>query len=254
MTYNNEKTAGAEVSFGSLGTGVSSITSTPTLVINPTTSSGTYEIGSITVNNSTNSVVLQNVKINPGYKYNLNLNFKIPCTQNVGTNGVFDVDASSDPQTVLAPAANYGFVFDIYYLDNSFNMEINGTKLATTELQFQRNDKTLPENVKFADGSYWEDGTVPAIWNLNPVGANYVPLPVIRVVISKDGAVSMYGVKKNPKVDPTLYPLALDTDKTQFNTITWNSSEQNTVIITQYPIPPTRMIGYGYGKQIIPCQ
>ena len=258
LTYNSVKSGGTKVVFGDLGKGVGSITSTPTLLINPATSSGTYEIGSITVNNSTNNVTLSNVKIIPGHKYNLNLNFKIPCTQDVGTNGIFNVDASKKRQTIDAPGADYGFVFDIYYLDNSFNMEINGTKLATTELQFERNYSALPQNVKFKDGSYCEDGNVPDIWKLNRANSKspteaVVNLPVIRLVISKDGVVSMYGVKKNPAEDPTLYPLVLDTSKTRFNTITWNKSGDNKVVISQTNINVTQMIGYGYGKKIVKC-
>ena len=41
------------------------------------------------------------------------------------------------PQTFTQPATNFGFVFDIFELDNSFTLNINGTDLATSEIQFQ---------------------------------------------------------------------------------------------------------------------
>ena len=296
LEYNNKKTTESEVSFGSLGTGVGSITSTPTLIINPATSSGTYEIGSITVNNSTNSVVLQNVKINPGYKYNLNLNFKIPCTKDTGVS--FNVDGSAKPQTINAPKADYGFVFDIYSLDNSFNMTINGTPLATKELQFEiygggtTTPQPLPQNVRFADGDYWEmlltqnpnitmPGSylttgdyrrkIPSIFNMNSSRIQSPNNIVIRVVIDYQGNVSLYG-SKSQNGGGTLYPLVLDASKRfetrvspswnnvtwdetapTFNKITWNPDGDNTVVISQKPIGTTYMVGYGYGKQIINC-
>lgn len=35
------------------------------------------------------------------------------------------------------PATDFGFVFDIYKLDNSFNLTINGTQMASKEINFQ---------------------------------------------------------------------------------------------------------------------
>ncbi|MFT4071612.1 MAG: hypothetical protein QM654_06800 [Dysgonamonadaceae bacterium] len=250
ITYNSQNTS-AQVSFTPLVSGgVSSITSSPTLVISPQTTVANYNISSITVNNSTHSLSLPNIKITPGYKYNLNLIFKVPCTMENGVS--FDADANIYPQTISAPSADYGFVFDIYYLDNSFNMKINGTSLATKELQFESN--SLPaRNMRFADGSYWGDGTVPYIWLLNNSAAQIaLKKPIIRVVISKDGSVSLYGSKVSADDSSyNLYPLQLFSGT--LNSITWNASGTNTVYISQSKLNITRIAGYGYGKKIVSC-
>jgi hypothetical protein len=239
----------------SSGLGTSSVVSNPTLVINPSTTTGTYTISSITVNGSTGSVTLPNIKIKPRYKYDLKMDFDIPCTQAVGT-GVIDGDGYSKPLTVSAPSADYGFVFDIYYLDNSFNMKVNGVQLAKKEIQFEIPvDITDPlkQNIRFADGSYWQDGTVPSIWTLN--GSASEGKPILRVVVSKTGAVSLYGSKASYN-EPGygLLPLTLRGDQGQyFNTVTWNTAGTNTVYISQQKINITKITGSGYGTKIIPC-
>ncbi len=253
VVYNGSATTASVVLSSGLGT--SSAVSSPTLLINPATSTGSFSIPSITVNNSTSSVNLSNVKINPRYKYDLKMNFNIPCTQAVGT-GMIDGDGFAKPLTVMAPAADYGFFFDIYYLDNSFNMKINGTQLAVKELQFEIPSNfldPLKQNVRFADGSYWQDGTVPSIWTLN--GSASAGKPILRVVISKTGAISLYGSKASYNAAGYgLLPLTQRSDKWQsFNTVTWNISGSNTVYISQQQINVTKITGAGYGSKIITC-
>lgn len=63
------------------------------------------------------------------------------CTEPVNGN-TFQWSIADSPgpyvtQNITQPASNYGFVFDIYELDNSFNLNINGTLIAAQELQFQ---------------------------------------------------------------------------------------------------------------------
>jgi hypothetical protein len=88
------------------------------------------------------------------------------------------------------PATDFGFVFDIYTLDNSFNLTINGTKMATGEIQFERGSSPA-QNIRFADGTAWQDGTIAAIYNMKGTEGK----PLVRVVISKDGTISMFGSK-----------------------------------------------------------
>lgn len=145
--------------------------------------------------------------------------------------------------TFNQPATNYGFQFDIYTLDNSFNMEINGVQLATQEIQFQ-SDSTSGINIRFADGSQYEQDTED-IWQMTGNSA----APIIRVNISPTGVVSMFGSKTS---GGPLEALELFNGN-QFNTILWNSSSQNTITATQSVTGVTYMTGYGSGLNVVPC-
>ncbi len=264
ITYNGS-TATANVEFPGLGTGLRTVSSTPTLLIHPGTTNGVFKFGSITIDGETkNNVSVAGLNIVPGQRYNLNLNFKT-CTQPVtggadlnwtypasGSGAV--VDGVTRPagyvvtKTLTAPGADYGFVFDIQQLDNSFNMEVNGQKLATQEIQFEAGIAIAPRNVRFADGSLYggtntAGGTVPQVYNLTGTSAN----PVVRVVISRAGEVSMYGSKSN---GGELYPLVLT--QGSFNTVPWNSTT-NTVKITQVVQGATKMVGAGSGRKKTAC-
>lgn len=264
ITYNGS-TVTANVVFPVLGAGLRTVSSTPTLLIHPGATNGVFKFGSITIDGETkNNVSVAGLNIVPGQRYNLNLNFKT-CTQPVtggadlnwtypasGSGAV--VDGVARPagyvvtKTLTAPGADYGFVFDIQQLDNSFNMEVNGLKLATQEIQFEAGIAIAPRNVQFADGSLYggnntEGGTVPQVYNLTGSAAN----PVIRVVISRTGEVTMYGSKSN---SGELYPLVLT--QGSFNTVPW-SSTSNTVKITQVVQGATKMVGAGSGRKKITC-
>ncbi len=264
ISYNGNTTTTA-VQFPVLGAGLRTVSSNPTVLIHPGATNGLFNFGAITIDGETKTnVSVTGLKILPGQRYNLNLNFKT-CTQPVtgganlnwtypasGSGAV--VDGTAQPagyvvtKELTAPGADYGFVFDIQQLDNSFNMEVNGLKLATQEIQFEANIAIAPRNVRFADGSLYggtdtEGGTVPQVYNLTGTAAN----PVIRVVISRTGEVSMYGSKANAG---ELYPLVLT--QGSFNTVPW-SSTSNTVKITQIVQGATKMVGAGSGRKKITC-
>ncbi|HAY3553031.1 TPA: hypothetical protein JRX79_003463, partial [Elizabethkingia meningoseptica] len=187
----------------------------------------------------------------PGVKYDVRLRFG-PCRQDVNPTP-FSV-SNGNPKTFNMPATSFGFVFDIYFLDNSFNMTINGKEIATQEIQFQKNVLFQPQqNVEFADGTGTYEAGYPGIWQFdgNAINGNSTAVPIIRVVISPDGTVSMYGAKQNRG---PLYPLRLTNGNT-FQKITWNTTSSNTVTATQLrdSFGGTTMNGMGYGKQIIDC-
>ncbi len=152
---------------------------------------------------------------------------------------VVDVTFSvADGNTVnfSAPAADLGFIFDVYTLDNSFNLNINGVNLSTSKLEFQP-DQT--DNVRFFDGATYGNGTVPQIYNMTGTAAN----PLVRIIIHKNGSVSMYGSKVS---GGSLFPLQLYNGNT-FNNITWNRTGSNTVILSQLVVGPTYISGRGNG-------
>ncbi|QDH81129.1 hypothetical protein FKX85_19675 [Echinicola soli] len=175
-----------------------------------------------------------------------------PCYQRIGVEGggfgwsYENGDSPTNPieESFTQPATNAGFSLDIFILDNSFNMEINGVDLATQEIEFQSNG-TSGINVRFADGDEYENQTDP-IWQLAGDAAN----PLIRVQISENGEVSLYGSKES--FGP-LFPLEL-INGNALNTITWNSTGTNTVIARQNVVGATEMTGTGYGLDEVPCE
>jgi len=144
--------------------------------------------------------------------------------------------ADGNTATFNAPAADLGFIFDVYTLDNSFNLNINGVNLSTSKLEFQP-DQT--DNVRFVDGNTYGNGTVPQIYSMTGTTAN----PLVRIIIHKNGSVSMYGSKSS---GGQLFPLQLYNGNT-FNTITWNRTAANTVILSQLVVGPTYITGRGNG-------
>lgn len=138
--------------------------------------------------------------------------------------------------TFSAPAADLGFIFDVYTLDNSFNLNINGVNLSTLVLEFQP-DQT--ENVRFLDGSTYGGGTVPQIYSMTGTAA----APLVRIIIHKNGAVNMYGSKTG---GGALFPLQLYNGNT-FNNIVWNQTGANTVQLSQPVVGATYITGRGQG-------
>lgn len=83
-------------------------------------------------------------------------------------------------------------------------------------------------------------------------------LPIIRVTISPNGSVQLFGSKISSQYSEDaenyeLYPIVF-TDDTQFNSIPWNSTETNEIIVTQNVIGDTQMKGYGYGRKKVTCE
>ena len=140
-------------------------------------------------------------------------------------------------QTIEQPASNYGFAFDIYELDNSFNLEINGTKIAVHEIEFQSNG-TPGINVQFSDGDEYETDTEGDIWEMKGDADN----PLIRVIISPTGSLSLWGSKTS---GGELFPLILTSNnqgQNSFNTVPWNSEGTNTIVVTQNIVGVTLML------------
>lgn len=152
---------------------------------------------------------------------------------------VVSTNFSSTDGTVTnfsAPAADLGFIFDVYTLDNSFNLNINGTNLSTSTLEFQP-DQT--ENVRFLDGSTYGGGSVPQIYSMTGTAA----APLVRIIIHKNGAVNMYGSKTG---GGPLFPLQLYNGNA-FNPVIWNQTGANSVQLTQPVVGQTYITGRGQG-------
>lgn len=270
LTYGTQNTTA--VKFGDIPTGgLRSIKSEQTFIISPNTSTASLNFKNLVIDDEPKSnFSIPNIKFVPGARYNLNITFQA-CTKDVtGAQGLnWDFPYETDwygrtyitkdgkryyrgdviDMTIIAPAADYGFVFDITELDNSMNMELNNVTMATQEIQFEKGASS-PQNIRFKDGSYFqgvnvEGGTVPAIYNLRGAKAT----PMVKVVISKLGEVRLFASKVN---NGPLYELELFNGNT-FNKFVWNKTGQNVVKITQKVDQKTVLKGYGSGKTKIPC-
>ena len=144
--------------------------------------------------------------------------------------------ANGNSQTFSAPAADLGFIFDVYTLDNSFTLTVNGASISSSKLEFQPNQT---DNVRFVDGSTYGNGTVPQIYTMTGTAAN----PLVRIIIHKNGAISMYGSKTS---GGPLFPLQLYNGN-NFNTIIWNQTSANTVVVSQVVVGTTYISGRGNG-------
>ena len=74
--------------------------------------------------------------------------------------------------------------------------------------------------------------------------------PLVKVVISRTGQVTMFGSKTS---GGPLYELKL-VNGNSFNTFPWSATQSNTVKVTQLVDGRTIIKGIGAGKKKIPCQ
>ncbi|MGS4344879.1 hypothetical protein ACKUSY_04575 [Myroides odoratus] len=171
------------------------------------------------------------------------------------------------------PATNGGFVVDIYRLDNSFNMVINGVPLYKEELEFETGHEN--RNVRFKrDGKRFGETGTSAVWdvNKNPNGQDgdnthidlndrfNNPTPVIRVNIDKWGNVTLWGKRKTnePLEELEVYDRSNRNVAVPLQVVHWISegtgTDVNKVDVTQNVIGQTMMYGFGYGQQQKECE
>ncbi|MEN2434120.1 hypothetical protein AAH994_01710 [Weeksellaceae bacterium A-14] len=147
--------------------------------------------------------------------------------------------------TFTLQPTDVGFQLDIYKIDNSLNIKVNGTLLTNLELDFQSNHSA--RTLRFKNPTnYYGAGGIPEIWNI----AGNVTTPVLRIIIRKNGTVSFYGAKAT---GGALYELELF-NGAGLNTYTWNTSTTNTIIIGQKVDGPTHISGRGIALQSMPCK
>lgn len=175
-------------------------------------------------------------------------------------------------QKFTQPGTNGGFVVDVYQLDNSFNMVINGVPLYKDELEFE--SKHPDRNVRFkSDKSTWGErgnGTFRNVNNSNVWDVNnnakislvdrlVNPTPVIRVIIDKWGNVKLFGKRTTNSLLEELEVFDKVTKAAvMFEKIHWISDEQkegaNKIDVTQLVKGATKMIGFGYGQKQKDCE
>ncbi|MFY9242697.1 MAG: SdrD B-like domain-containing protein, partial [Polaribacter sp.] len=154
----------------------------------------------------------------------------------------FSINKSSHSAN-LNTASN-GFGIDITRLDNSFNVTVNGSPLFSNELEFASAFSSIPQTIKFADGTRHGAGGIPQIWAMGTANA---ATPLLRVIVSPTGSVQILGSKTlNGPLESMIFANGLTV-----NPITWNAT--NTIVINQVVNGPTHAIGsiYGYNLNCI---
>ena len=144
--------------------------------------------------------------------------------------------------TFVFPAATTGIFIDLYALDNSFKININGTDLVDDELQFQIGPSTPADSdlIYASDGTRFGRNGNPQIWNINGGPGD----PIVRLKMSPDGQVLILGKRFTNSI---LEQLIVQPGDPQFNNITWNQNATNMVTISQEVVGPTYINGQIFG-------
>lgn len=246
------------------------------------------QIGEEIKDQTTGQLVIDNIITTPGVKYILNIRFQT-CLEEIPPVGLFNWNCISiasggcrlggidyvnytdvvENTVSNIPNADDGFIFHIYKLDNSINMEINGQHIYDNEIQFEKSNFTLPQNIRFKGGDRYgynanqihnsattrNSVTIDAVQNI--VGSRSPNNPVITIKISKNGTVQMFGLKSNNGVPYELELYDINTGQPKlFNKVNWyptTSTILNEVKIGQKVDGPTVLNGDGYGRKKVPC-
>lgn len=129
----------------------------------------------------------------------------------------------------LMSVNNY-LILDIYELDNSFTLDINGNDVAG-EVQFEN---SVPGNVaRYLDGTMHGTNGNPSVWTIS----GSIGDPVLRIIIDQNGKFELFAKRTTGSA---LEAMQLDTPA---NTTSWNSSGANSVTIGQVLRGPTVLRG-----------
>ncbi|MDV3866157.1 hypothetical protein CMU00_12735 [Elizabethkingia anophelis] len=239
LTYNGLGASAQVLNFKTLGNQM--VTSDTNLLISNNeagTNPARLDIGTLIVGGTPqDNFNVPNINITPGNKYNLVVKLG-PCRKELYRTAFNTSNGIS--QTLTLPASDLGIIFDIYKLDDSFNLTVNGIKIAQNEIYFAGSS-----GIYFADGSKYENGGIDKVWFIN----GNASAPTVRVVVNRDGKVSMYGAKAS---GGRLYPLVLAPGNS-FNTVKWNTSGNNVIVSQVIGSGSTLMNGDAIGIQSIPC-
>lgn len=153
--------------------------------------------------------------------------------------GIYDEDecdtlmfniSNGDTHTGNLMSTNNYLIIDIFSIDNSFNLSINGNDVAG-EIQFLT---TATGNyARFSDGTTYGESSNPNVWTISGSQGS----PLLRVVIDESGNFELFGSRYSNG------PLEAMTLTTPVNTVTWDVSGNNTVSIGQNVVSATNLQG-----------
>ena len=182
----------------------------PTILNTPSTiTEGKFTIEALTIGDVSRRVDISDLNLLPGVKYNLVLTLNVPETTLIGVNPYFKFyDVTTQPNnpfkhTVTLENPTFGANIDIWFLDNSFNLNINGNNLFSRELNFEglsSNNNQGRHDVFFSDNTYYNDaifgtGNIDYVFRIN----NTTPrqeIPVVRLTFDQNGNVRLFGRKR----------------------------------------------------------
>ncbi|GGG49666.1 hypothetical protein GCM10011414_19340 [Croceivirga lutea] len=144
---------------------------------------------------------------------------------------LFNIANGNSHSDTLISLNNY-LVFDVFSIDNSFNLNVNGNDIAG-EVQFQLTGGATGNVARFADGSSYGENGNPNIWTLN--GSHGSPL--LRVVVDQTGQFELFGARSS---NGPLEPMFLTTPA---NIVNWNNTASNAITIGQAVVGATNMRG-----------
>ena len=153
----------------------------------------------------------------------------------------FQSDNGLSTTFVFSPTTT-GVFIDLYALDNSFAISVNGVDLVVDQFQFQANAGSLndSEMIFSADGTMHGQSGNSNIWQINGEFGD----PVIRLKMSIDGQVLFLGKRFTESI---LEELIIRPGDPQLNNITWNMVTSNTITISQGVVGPTYISGQIFG-------
>jgi len=141
----------------------------------------------------------------------------------------FNINSGNTHSSNLISVEDY-LILDIFSLDNSFNIQINGTDIAG-EIQFHK--PSSGNFATFTDGNGYGENGIGQIWTVTGAPGS----PILRVVVDQSGQFNLFGSRTS---NGPLEPMKLTAPA---NVFAWNPSGNNNVVISQAVIGPTNMQG-----------
>ncbi|WP_026775622.1 SdrD B-like domain-containing protein [Polaribacter sp. Hel_I_88] len=159
----------------------------------------------------------------------------------IKTNDVSNFNINKSTHTASLNSASNGFGIDFRRLDNSFSITVNGTPLFSNEIELASAFSSIPQTIRFADGTRHGANGIPQIWSMGTANA---ATPLIRLIVNPNGSVQFYGSKT---LNGPLRLMVLANGLT-VNPIVWNAT--NSIKIDQVQNGQTLAIGsiYGYNN------
>lgn len=147
--------------------------------------------------------------------------------------------------TFLAPSADGGFQFDIFKLDNSFNLKVNGIDVVPNQIQCSGSGLAGESLLVFdSDNTGFGQGGNDHVWVINGDDEK----PVVRLKIDSKGGITFEGKRSSGR---ELEPMKILSGDPQPSNIVWNTTGENEVVLSQKVVGPTNITGEGHG--IVMC-
>ncbi|WP_394747697.1 T9SS type B sorting domain-containing protein [Spongiimicrobium salis] len=143
----------------------------------------------------------------------------------------FNISGGMAHISPLSSTPNH-LILDIFSLDNSLNLQINGTDIAG-EIQFQN---TIGNQARFLDGTTYGENGIAQIYTLSGSPGR----PLLRIVIDALGNFELLGSRTS---NGPLEPMVLTTPAISYD---WSSSGNHTLTVGQALTGPTNMSGLLY--------